>query len=283
MTRILATGARGTLGGYLPDEDVLKTDIDELDVTDRDTVSAWLNTTEPEIVLHLGAETDVDSCELNPDRAFEVNALGTRNVALECARRDIKLLYVSTAGVFGGEKHTPYNEFDIAVPANEYGRAKLAGELYVRQFVPRSFVVRAGWMVGGGPDQEKKFIGKMLERASRTGSIRAVADRWGSPTYARDFAASMMKLIETDSYGIYHMVNEGACTRFEIAALVNELLGSPYKVTPVSSAEFPLSAPRARSEILDNLVLRLDGRSWMPEWRIAIRSYLETEWSDWSR
>src|SRR5688572_28333931 len=109
--RILATGAAGTVGGYLPDG-VIRTDIEELDVSDRDAVKEAFERHSPDAILHLAAETDVDRCEREPQRAFLHNALGTRNVALECRRRDLRLAYVSTAGVFFGDKPDPYHEFD---------------------------------------------------------------------------------------------------------------------------------------------------------------------------
>lgn len=278
--KILATGAAGVVGSYLPD-DVIRTDVGDLDVRDRTQVARGLDTHDPHVVLHLAALTDVDMCQLDPDEAYRTNALGTLNVALECAARDTPLAYVSTAGVFGGAKPDPYHEFDEPAPANVYGVAKLAGERYVQQFVKRSFIVRAGWMIGGGPEGEKKFIAKMLERATRTGQIAAVDDKWGSPTYARHLVDAILKLLETREFGLYHMVNEGRCTRYEIACMVNDFLGVPFEVVPVASSQFPLPAPRARSEAMDNLLLRLNNWQWMPPWPDALAEYLAGEWGDW--
>lgn len=279
--RVLATGAAGTVGSYLP-EGVIKTDIDELDVTDQAVLGAQLDEHEPEVVLHLAAATDVDLCERDPRQAFIHNALGTRNVAIECQRRGITLAYVSTAGVFYGDKPEPYHEFDSPRPANVYGESKLAGEQYVRQLAPQSYIVRAGWMIGGGPEGEKKFVAKMLDRAERTGGIVAVDDKWGSPTYAPQLVTGILRLVETGRFGLYHMCNPGTCTRYEVAVAVNEELGGPYEVRPASSAEFPLPAPRARSEAMVNLVLELDGENHMPGWRDAIAEYVSTEWSGWT-
>jgi dTDP-4-dehydrorhamnose reductase len=279
--KILATGAAGVVGSYLP-QAVIKTDIGDLDVRDRQQVARAIDANDPDAVVHLAALTDVDACELDPDAAFHTNALGTLNVALECGMRDIPLVYVSTAGVFFGDKPDPYHEFDTPHPANAYGLSKLGGEQYVRQFARRSYVVRAGWMIGGGPNGEKKFIVKMLRHAEATGRITAVNDKWGSPTYAPHLVDGMLRLLETDCYGLYHMVNEGACTRYEIARAVNDFLGKPFEVHPVSSASFPLPAPRARSEAMNNLVLRLRGWDWMPRWRDALAQYLDQEWTGWS-
>jgi dTDP-4-dehydrorhamnose reductase len=280
--KLLATGAAGMLGGYLP-AGAARTDIDTLDVTDRGAVAGAVAEHDPDVVFHLAAETNVDRCEQEPDRAYLTNALGTRNVALECARRDIVLVYVSTGAVFSGQKQDAYHEFDETDPANIYGRSKLAGERFVAALAPRSYIVRAGWMIGGGPTGEKKFIARMLERAEQTGKIVAVDDKWGSPTYARELMAGLLRLAETGAFGTYHMVNEGgACTRYDIAVLVNERLGRPFEVTRAASTEFPLPAPRGRSEVLENLVLRVSGWEWMSPWRDALADYLEREWEGWT-
>jgi len=277
--KILATGSGGMLGSYLPG-DAIGTDKHDLDVTDRSQVAAKLDEHQPDVVLHLAAETNVDLCEGDADHSFRTNAVGTRNIAFEAAKRDLPLVYISTAAVFSGEKHEPYNEFDVPDPSNVYAASKLAGEHYVRQFAPRSFIVRAGWMIGGGPDTEKKFIAKMLDRAAQTGQIMAVDDKWGSPCYAKHHMAGILRLIETDEYGTYHMVNRGSCSRYEMALAINEVLGSPYDVVPVPSTKFPLPAPRGRSEAADNMMLRLMGWSdWMPHWRDAIEEYLQGEGS----
>jgi dTDP-4-dehydrorhamnose reductase len=280
--KLLATGAGGMLGGYLPDH-ATRTDIETLDVTDPDAVGAALAEHDPDVVFHLGAETNVDLCEQQPDHAYLTNALGTRNVAIECGRRNIVLVYISTGAVFSGDKQGAYHEFDETGPANIYGRSKLAGERFVATLAPRSYIVRAGWMIGGGPTGEKKFIAKMLERAERTGRIIAVDDKWGSPVYAREFMAGLLRLVETGAFGTYHMVNEGGgCTRYDIAVLVNERLGRPFEVSRVASTQFPLPAPRGRSEMLENLMLRISGWSWMSSWRDALTDYLDREWAGWA-
>jgi dTDP-4-dehydrorhamnose reductase len=278
--KIFATGANGMLGSYLPD-DAIKTDIDTLNVRDRQAVSDAVEEHRPDFVFHLGAQTNVDLCEQDPEAAFRTNALGTQNVALACAAHGATLVYVSTGSVFGGAKPEPYHEFDLPDPANLYAYSKHAGERFVLQLAPHSYIVRAGWMIGGGPHTEKKFIAKMLERAESAGKIMAVTDKWGSVTYGGDIMRGMLRLVETGQFGTYHLVNEGICTRYDIAVEVNRYFGEPYEVEPVTSAMFPLPAPRPRSEALQNLMLHLNGWDWMQEWRPALRAYLEAEWSDW--
>jgi dTDP-4-dehydrorhamnose reductase len=276
--KVLATGAGGMVGAYLPAE-VVRTDLPELDVADADAVDAAIEEHRPDVVYHLAAETNVDRCEQEPDRAYLINALGTQNVALACRRHDVELVYVSSAQVFDGEKHDPYNEYDDVGPVTVYGRSKLVGEEFVRRLVPRHFVVRAGWMIGGGPTGEKKFIAKMLEHAERQGKIVAVDDKYGSPTRAADLVRAVEALVETGRYGTVHLVNPGVITRLDMALLVRDVLDLPYEVEAVASSRFPLPAPRGRSEAMDTLVLRLLGmQELMPAWREAMTAYLRSEW-----
>ena len=287
MSRVLVTGAAGVVGGYVADvfggHDLALTDIvgdvDRLDVTDPAAVRAVVSGARPEIVLHLAAATDVDRCEQEPDLAFRTNAIGTQNVAL--AARDVGaiLVYISTAGVFGGEKPTPYIEFDEPGPANVYGRSKLAGERIVQTFLDRFYIARAGWMVGGGP-KDKKFVGKLLQimEGGET-RLRAVDDKYGTPTFARDLATGILGLLETDHFGLYHLVNGGgACSRYDVAVALRDILGrDEVTVEPVDSAFFPLPAPRARSEAMVNYKLQLLGLDRQRHWRDALQAYVRDE------
>jgi dTDP-4-dehydrorhamnose reductase len=276
--RVLATGAGGMVGHYLP-TDVVRTDVAELDICDPAAVDAAIEEHRPDVVLHLAAETNVDRCEQEPDRAYAINAIGTHNVALACRRHDVELVYVSSAQVFDGEKHDPYHEFDDVGPVTIYGRSKLAGEEFVRRLVPHHYIVRAGWMIGGGPHGDKKFIAKMLDHAERGGKIVAVNDKYGSPTRASDLVATVDALLGTGRYGTFHLVNPGVITRLDMAELVREVLDLPYEIEAVASSRFPLPAPRGRSEAMDTLALRLMGmQDLMPPWREAMTAYLRAEW-----
>lgn len=284
---MLVTGAAGVVGGYtadvFSDHELVLTDIvgdmDRLDVRDQQAVRAVVLEARPDVVIHLAAATDVDQCEQEPDHAFSTNAIGTRNVALACRESSAVLVYTSTAGVFGGEKVEPYTEFDAPAPANIYGHSKLAGERIVEALLDRYYIARAGWMVGGGP-KEKKFVGMML-RFIDAGErrLRAVDDKLGTPTYAKDLAAGLRVLVESGYYGLYHLVNAGgSCSRYDVAFALCEILGrDDVEVEPVSSAYFPLPAPRARSEAMVNYKLELLGINPMRPWRDALEAYVTTE------
>lgn len=288
MSRVLVTGAAGVVGGYVrevfADHELALTDIrgdvDRLDVRDPEQCRQVIGEFRPDVVIHLAAATDVDRCEKEPDLAFATNAIGTHNVALVCREVGAVCVYTSTAGVFGGEKaDAPYTEYDPPGPANVYGHSKLAGERSVETLLERYYICRAGWMVGGGP-ADRKFIGKMLEILDGgTTTLRAVSDKFGTPTYARDLADGIRGLIETGYYGLYHLVNRGgACSRYDVAVALVELLGrEDVTVEPVSSAYFPLPAQRARSEAMTNYKLELLGINRQRHWREALEWYVRNE------
>lgn len=289
MTRLLVTGAAGVVGGYVAEafaeHELVLTDVvpddglTPLDVSDPVAVRTVISTERPDVVVHLAAVTDVDQCEREPDLAFAVNAVGTENVARACREVGATLVYTSTAGVFSGEKLEPYVEFDAPAPVNVYGHSKLAGERFVQSHLDRYYICRAGWMIGGGP-ADRKFVGKLLEfiQAGRQ-HLRAVDDKVGTPTYARDLAAGIKHLLDTDNYGLYHLVNGGgSASRYEVALALCEALGrNDIEVEPVSSAYFPLPAPRARSEAMVNYKLRLLGLDPMRPWRDALAAYVQDE------
>jgi len=281
---ILATGAKGMLGPYLNEvyarDEIIATDLPELDVRDRDQVRAMIKRYHPAHVFHLAADTDVDGCEKDPDSAYRTNVLGTLNVALACQEFDVVMTYVSTVGVFGGiDKSELHTEYDTPSPVSVYGRTKLEGEHVVRNLLRRYFIVRAGWMMGGGPAKDHKFVGKLAHLIQTREEVMAVDDKWGTPTYAKQFAFNLRILVESGYYGLYHCVNAGMCSRYEMAVEIARILGRETRVIPVSSAHFPLPAPRPRSEAARNYKMELLGLNKMTDWREALRDYL----GSWAR
>ena len=295
--RILITGGSGMLGTAIQEK--LRADAHDLTVTDLDTdvegvveldIRKWqdvqysVQETKPDLVLHLAAETDVDRCEKEPDHAFETNALGTENVVWACREYGCPMVYISTGNVFNGEKTEPYIEYDVTGSINEYGKSKLAGEEVVMRNLDRYFIFRAGWMVGGW-DIDKKFVYKMVQLSQSHTQLKAVDDKFGTPTFTVDFAKNLMPVVDAQRYGLYHMTNEGSCSRFELAQTIVELMGlkDTVEVLPVSSLEFPLPAPRPRSEMLRNYKLDLMGLNQMPHWKEALKTYLMTNKQHWQK
>jgi len=288
VERMLVTGAAGMVGSYVREVfdgiDLTLTDIEikgdllHLDVRDPDAVMQTVQETSPDVVLHLAAATDVDRCEQEPDWAYHTNTLGTQNVALACQASGSVMVYISTAGVFWGDKPEPYTEFDDPRPMNVYGNSKLRGAQILASLLNRFYIVRAGWMIGGSR-KDKKFVGKIMRKiVGGEKHLRVVDDKFGNPTYAKDLLQGIRRLLNTDYYGLYHMVNTGMVSRYQIALAIRDILARPdIEIEPVSSAFFPLPAPRARSEAMRNYKLDLLGLNYMRPWQAALREYLETE------
>ena len=229
--------------------------------------------------MHLAAETDVDLCEVNPEHAYKTNTMGTLNVALNCRSKNIDMVYISTLGVFDGNKVEPYNEFDEPNPINQYGKAKYEGEKIVERLLSNHYIVRAGWMIGGGPLEDKKFVSKIIDQIDKVSPILAVSDKIGTPTYTYDFSKVICELIKTPYYGLYHCTSKGVCTRYDVALKILECMGRPdYPVKMVSSAHFPLAAPRPRCEASVNYKLQMLGLDTTRQWDIALKEYIKNFW-----
>ncbi len=280
--KILVTGARGVLGTdlcaiFAEEYQIKATDIEDMDVRRRDIVSDVVSQFRPEMIIHLTALTDVDACERNPDVAFQTNTIGTQNVALVCQQFDIPMVYVSTISVFDGTKPEAYTEYDTPNPQSYYSRSKYQGELIVQSLLRKYYIVRAGWMFGGGK-RDKKFVAKIIELAQTRSSLKVVNDKFGSPIYTRDFAEAIKRIITTGQYGVFHAVNTGGpVSRFEIAQAILQFANiTSCELFPVCSAEFPLPAPRPRMEAGRNLVMELLGMTPMRHWRVALQEYIQT-------
>lgn len=280
MERVYITGVKGMLGKAVAPllaerYEIFPRDLGEPDVSDADLIAREIASCRPRFVVHLAAMTDVDACETNPAEARRVNALGTRNVALACRACDAALVYTSTGMTYNGEKSTPYAESDAPGPINAYGRSKYEGELAVRALLSRFYVFYTCWLFGGGRE-DKKFVAKIVERARATRKLRAVDDKFGSPTYTLDLARAISSFMETGLYGKYHCANAGVASRFEMARVIVEAARiTDCELIPVSSAAFPLPAPRPRMEALDNHNFELLGLTLMRGWKDALSEYVE--------
>jgi dTDP-4-dehydrorhamnose reductase len=263
--RIVITGANGQLGRELVDafaaHDVVAGDLGTLDVADRDSVRAVVSTTAPDAIVHAAAWTDVDGCEADPDLAFRVNALGTRNVVEAARLVGARVCYVSTDYVFDGTASRPYTEWDTPNPLSVYGRSKLGGE---REMRPEDTVVRTSWLCGR---YGSNFVRTVLGRAAEGRELRVVDDQHGCLTLAADLAAMILRLVVERRPGIHHVTNPGPTTWYELAREAVALAGLDVdQVRPVRTAEMdpPRPAPRPAYGVLDNAALRLGGIPLLP-------------------
>ncbi|MBX4196773.1 SDR family oxidoreductase [Candidatus Pacearchaeota archaeon] len=290
-TKVLVTGCGGMLGEavyhefksicqlYPTDKDINEPWLEHLDITDFAAIKRKIITLKPDYVLHLAALTDMEYCEKNPEEAFLVNAKSPEYLAKLTAELGIPMAYISTAGVFNGEKEE-YHDDEMASPLSVYGKSKYQGEHAVKTLNPQHFVFRAGWMVGGGPTKDKKFINKIMKQiqAGKT-ELAVIDDKLGSPSYTYDLAKIMRAVIDREKYGVYNSVCEGGGSRYEVAEIILQAhnLHDKISLKKVDSSYFKQDyfAPRPRSEKLVNTNLKSLGITIPRDWKVCLQEYME--------
>lgn len=281
--RIIVIGANGQLGSDLCRElrsaDLVPLTHAQMEITDMQSVKELFSKHRPGMVINTAAFHRVDDCETDPDRGFQVNALGARNVAVAAQELGARLVYISTDYIFGGEagpRSVPYAEFDNPVPPNRYGQSKLMGESLVRHLCSRHFIVRSSGLFGvaGSSGKGGNFIETMLRLGRERSELRVVNDQVFSPTYTRDLARKLAQLINTEYYGIFHITNRGTCSWYEFAREILRLAGSKAQVIPITSEQYPQKARRPPFSVLDNYHLRLLGMDDMRPWQEALKDYM---------
>ena len=245
----------------------------DFDIGEEAAVTRALGEQRPDFVFHLAAFTDVDGCELQPQYAERVNALGTRNVARACAEIGAGLLYVSTDYVFDGRGSRPYREDDGPNPLSVYGLSKLRGEQYVQALVARHIIVRSAWLFGPGG---KNFVATILRLAKQGQDLRVVADQRGSPTYTRHLAAKLAELLAARVFGVFHVTGAGECSWFEFAEAILRTGEYPERrVTPIATRELGRLARRPALSVLENRRLAGCGLRALPHWSAGLAQYVE--------
>jgi dTDP-4-dehydrorhamnose reductase len=281
--KVVVTGANGQLGTdlcrALHNFDVIALTHVDIEIADIASVRESILKHKPAVIINTAAYVRVDDCEDEKDKAFRVNALGARNVAVVAQELGAKLVHISTDYVFGGEiepRTTPYTEFDTPVPLSIYGKSKLAGENLVRHLCQKHFIIRSSGLFGvaGSSGKGGNFIETMLRLAKERDELKVVNDQVFSPTYTKDLAWKIAQLITTDYYGIFHITNRGACSWYEFTKEMLRLAGLKTSVVPITSDQYPQKARRPRYSVLDNSHLRLLGMDDMRPWQEALKDYL---------
>ncbi|KPL81704.1 dTDP-4-dehydrorhamnose reductase [Herpetosiphon geysericola] len=270
--RVLILGASGQLGSELTktfaDHQLFVPSHQELDLS-QPTARAAINQLAPDLVLLPAAFTNVDGCAIDPARAFRENTLGPKYAALACRDRDIPLVYVSTNEVFSGNSQQAYSEYDQPAPINAYGRSKWGGEQAVLQHAPNVFITRVAWLFGGQRNFVRTIARLGRERLQTGEPLRVVTDEVGTPTHAAEAAWAIRQLVDSNIPGIYHVVNEGACSRHELACAVLAAAGIDLPVEPISSAEFSRpSSPPPFSALSNNAAAAMGIR--LRRWQAAV-------------
>jgi dTDP-4-dehydrorhamnose reductase len=272
--KVVLTGASGMLGHDLQiafkDTEVAGFSSASLDVTKLDAVVERIRNAGPDIVIHAAAFTNVDRCESEPEKAYLVNGIGTRNVAMACEEAGCPVVYISSDYVFNGRKASPYNEWDDPNPVNTYGLSKLMGERFVSTLTNRFYIVRTSWLYGR---EGKNFVDTIIRLLSEKERIEVVNDQVGCPTYTLDLARKVRELIGK-GYGIYHVTNTGTCSWFDFAVAIAAKRGIRKDIVPVTSEQFKRPAERPAYSVLGNNMLRLEGIGEPRKWEEALGEYL---------
>lgn len=295
--KVYIAGSGGMLGEavhktFSAEHEVRCSDIDlnaswlnYLDFRDFDAYKKEVEDFGPDLLIHLGAHTDLEYCERNPDDTYRTNTLAVENAATLANAHGIPMVYISTAGIFDGAKLL-YDDWDAPNPLGIYARSKHLGEILVQQRVARHYICRAGWMMGGGPAKDKKFISKIMKQlVAGAKTLNVVDDKLGTPTYTIDFARNLNALVKTEYYGLYNMVCGGETGRLEVAQeLVRVLrLDNEVEIRPVNSDFFAKDyfAPRPPCERLVNYKLDLRGMNLMRDWRLSLAEYVKDYYADY--
>jgi dTDP-4-dehydrorhamnose reductase len=273
--RIAITGAHGQLGSALltalaPQHTIIPITHEDISL-EHVGVTQQLVALQPEYVIHTAAWTNVDGCARDPQRALLVNALGTKHVALACQQLDVPLAYISTNEVFDGAASQPYLEFDRPNPINPYGYSKWAGEQVVQQLLHRFAIVRVAWVFGG----PRSFVRTVLRLAQERTELSMVDDEIGNPTYAPHLAHALRQLVEQHAYGVFHLVNEGGCSRFMFAQAILAQAGHTHvRLSPIPLASYKRDSTPPRFGALRNFVAATDLGIQLPPWQDALADAL---------
>ena len=285
MKKILLTGALGQLGRAIQREygdsvEFIRTDMVEadgvkkLDISSQAALDEVMNAEKPDVIINCAAFTNVDGCEKEEDKAFVANAIGPRNLAIASNKYGAKIIHVSTDYVFNGNATKPLIETDTPDPVSAYGRTKLAGENFVRDFSDRFFILRTAWLYGEGHN----FVKTMLKLSETHDTVSVVKDQLGTPTSASELAKMIHVLEPTENYGIFHATCEGDTNWADFTEAIFKKKGIATKVNHVTSEEYkamnPASADRPHYSILEDRMLKLTSDYRMADWEQALDEYL---------
>ncbi len=281
--RVLILGAAGQLGRELVRAlpEAAANTRDDLDVCAAGVVAERLGVLRPDAVVNVAADNRVDHAEQQPVEAVAVNAVGAGHVAAACREAGAFLVQLSTDYVFDGRARRPYRENERPSPQSAYARSKLAGELLVQALAPRHAIVRTAGLYAAGGSRAKggSFVDRLLAQARRGEPLRVVRDQVTAPTWARDLAAALARLLPRwlagqAPGGVYHLTNAGQCSWYEFARATVDLAGVPATIEAVTTAELRLPAPRPRYSVLANARLAALGEPPLRPWREALAAYL---------
>jgi dTDP-4-dehydrorhamnose reductase len=272
--KIVLTGAEGMLGHAVKEQfsdlPVVCFNREALDITVLDDVVRKVKDASPDCIINAAAFTDVDACETGPEKAYLINGIGARNLAIACEETGCPIVHISSDYVFDGTKQGPYDEWDDTNPVSKYGISKLLGERFVMSLTNRFYIIRTSWLYG---PNGRNFVDTVLRLLKEKERLEVVTDQVGSPTFTRDLAAKIREIIGR-GYGTYHVTNSGSCSWYEFAKTIAAKRRSTTPVNPVTSEQFRRPAKRPANSVLGNTMLRLEGLEPLRPWHEALEEYL---------
>ena len=274
--KVLVLGANGQLGSefrsFLKEKaELFAFSHKELDILDLTGLINKFFELSPDVVINCAAYTKVDRAETEENLAYQVNAIGAKNVSYASFKIKAKVVYFSTDYVFDGAKNSPYNEFDKPNPLSIYGKSKFFGEEFTKHFNPNHLILRISWLYG---INGSNFVKTIIRLAKEKGELKVVNDQVGTPTHTLDVVKQTWKLIQHDSVGLYHSSNTGQTNWFEFAKKIVEHLNLGAKVLPIKTKEFPTLAKRPNFSVLDNYLLKIENKKIMRYWEEAFNDFI---------
>ena len=272
-SKILVTGSNGQLGSELKEllPNAIFTDADVLDITNPNAINSFVKNNNIEIIINCAAYTAVDKAEDEHELAQRINCDGPKNLA----ETGCKIIHISTDYVFDGKACQPYTPDNKPAPISVYGKTKLAGETAVIESAKEYIIIRTAWLYSS---YGNNFVKTMRRLGSERETINVVYDQIGSPTYAKDLAETIVKILpqmNNNTNGIYHFSNEGVCSWYDFAKEIMELSNLSCKVSPILSAEYPTKATRPFYSVLDKSKLRKTFNISIPHWKESLRKCLK--------
>jgi len=277
--RVIVTGAKGQLGYDVERQltsrgiDAVGIDKDELDITDAAAVEAFFAGANADAVIHCAAYTAVDAAEDDAEAAMLVNVKGTKHIAIACEKLDMKMIYISTDYVFDGTGDRPWEPWDECGPVSVYGRTKYEGELAVRKYLTKYYIVRISWVFG---TNGKNFVTTMLRLGREGKGVNVVDDQFGSPTYTKDLSVLLADMVVRERYGTYHATNEGTCSWYEFAQAIFKMAGMDVAIHPVDSDSYVTKAKRPKNSRMSKDKLVREGFARLRNWEEALKDYIGT-------
>jgi dTDP-4-dehydrorhamnose reductase len=275
--KVVIFGGNGLLGADIIDvckdeHDIIALRSSEVDITDQESVYSLIKAHRPDIVINSAALTDVDKCEMDPDLAYRVNAMGPKNIAIACRDFNARMIQISTDYVFDGKKGEPYDEFQPVNPINNYGRSKVAGEQFVQMCTEKFMIIRTAWVFGA---KRKHFVDYVVESINKGEEVIAVKDMISSPTYSRDLAEMIKNTMVLNETGIFHGVNKGYCSRVQMVEEIMKIMKKQTRVQVLLQSQWKKPAARPVFSALKNYHLQLMDKDCMAGWRDALKRYIK--------